>query len=101
LTVHFIPRDWPYLTSKYLRPAIICGQHSLEIFCFGVFLAFAAHFAKVEISGGVAMQIVVSVLGILDMIAVAWLISGCRVIEGRKPSARPQTPNADLAGGEA
>jgi hypothetical protein len=101
LTVHFIPRDWPYLTSKYLRPAIICGQHSLEIFCFGVFLAFAAHFAKVEISGGVAMQIVVSVLGILAMIAVAWLISWYKVIEGRKPSARPKTPNADLAGGEA
>ena len=101
LTVHFIPRDWPYLRSKYLRPAIICGQHSLEIFCFGVFLAFAAHFAKVEISGGVAMQIMVSVLGILAMIAAAWLISWYKRMEGRKPGARPKTPDADLAGGEA
>ncbi len=101
LTVHFIPRDWPALHSKYLRPAIICGQHSLEIFCFGVFLAFAAHFAKVEISGGVAMQIAVSVLGILAMIAAAWLISWYKIMDGRKPGSRPKTPDADLAGGEA
>jgi hypothetical protein len=101
VTVHFIPRDWPYLRSKYLRPAIICGQHSLEIFCFGVFLAFAAHFAKVEISGGVAMQIAVSVVGIAAMIAAARLISWYKEVEGRKPGSRPKTPDADLAGGEA
>ncbi len=101
VTVHFIPRDWPYLRSKYLRPAIICGQHSLEIFCFGVFLAFAAHFAKVEISGGVAMQIAVSVVGIVAMIAAARLISWYKEVEGRKPGSRPKTPDADLAGGEA
>ena len=35
LTVRFIPRDWPALQSPWLRPAIICGQHSLEIFCLG------------------------------------------------------------------
>ena len=57
VTVYFIPRDWPYLSSDWLRPAILCGQHSLEIFCLGVFLAFAAHFAKVEISPGIPMQI--------------------------------------------
>jgi hypothetical protein len=101
VTVHFIPRDWPALRSKFFKPAIICGQHSLEIFCLGVFLAFAAHFAKVEISGGIAMQIAVSVLGILAMVAVAWLISWYKSVEGRKPGARPKTPDADLAGGEA
>ena len=34
----------PWLKSPILRPAILCGQHSLEIFCLGVFLAFAAPF---------------------------------------------------------
>jgi hypothetical protein len=101
VTVHFIPRDWPGLRSKFLQPAIICGQHSLEIFCFGVFLAFAAHFVKVQISGGIAMQVAVSLLGILAMIAVAWLITWYKSVEGRKPGARPKSPDADLAGGEA
>ena len=44
VTVRFIPRDWPGLKSRWFRPAILCGQHSLEIFCLGVFLSFAAHF---------------------------------------------------------
>ena len=51
LTVRFVPRTWPMLSSWILYPAILCGQHSLEIFCLGVFLAFAGHFALVEISG--------------------------------------------------
>ena len=45
VTVWFIPRTWPPLTSRAFYPAILCGQHSLEIFCLGVFLAFAGHFA--------------------------------------------------------
>ena len=48
VTVWFVPRNWPYLKSPLLRPAILCGQHSLEIFCLGVFLAFAAHFVTVQ-----------------------------------------------------
>jgi hypothetical protein len=101
VTVHFIPKNWPALRSRWLRPAIICGQHSLEIFCLGVFLAFAAHFVKVEISGGIPMQIAVSVLGILIMIAVAWLLSWYKISAERKGAGRPKTQDADLAGGEA
>jgi len=101
VTVHFLPRDWPGLHSSLLRPAIICGQHSLEIFCFGVFLAFAAHFAKVEISGGIAMQILVSAMGIVAMIAAAALLTWYKDAEGRKAGGRPKTKDADLAGGGA
>ena len=97
LTVRFIPRDWPVLQSLWLRPAILCGQHSLEIFCLGVFLAFAGHFIMAEFGGGVALQMAISVAGIAIMIGAAWVISWYkRVAEksGRKP------PDADLAGGE-
>jgi hypothetical protein len=100
LTVRFIPQDWPYLKLPILQPAIVCGQHSLEIFCLGVFLAFAGHFAAVEYPGGPGMHILVSVLGILIMIATAWLIAWYKAIEGRRPETRSKPPNADLAGGE-
>ncbi len=43
---------WPGLKSPWLLPVIRCGQHSLEIFCLGVFLAFAGHFVLAEVSGG-------------------------------------------------
>src|SRR5262249_41953342 len=71
VTVHFVPRDWPVLASRWLRAPIICGQHSLEIFCLGVFLSFAAHFAMTEVSPALWMQVLASVLGILIMIAAA------------------------------
>ena len=101
VTVRFIPRDWPVLKSPLLQPAIRCGQHSLEIFCLGVFLAFAGQFVISEYSGGPPIQIVISLTGIFIMIAVANLISWYKAIEGRSPSSRVRPPDADLAGGEA
>ncbi|HYJ17799.1 MAG TPA: OpgC domain-containing protein, partial [Burkholderiales bacterium] len=62
--VWFVPRNWSGLQRPIFRPAIWCGQHSLEIFCLGVFLAFAAHFIMGEISGGVLMQVAVSIAGV-------------------------------------
>jgi hypothetical protein len=101
VTVRFVPRDWPGLKLPILQPAIRCGQHSLEIFCLGVFLAFAGQFIISEYSGGPLIQIAISITGILIMIATANLISWYKVIEGRSPSSRVKPPDADLAGGEA
>jgi hypothetical protein len=97
----FIPRDWSGLEWPVFRPAIWCGQHSLEIFCFGVFLAFAAHFAMGEISGGVPMQVAVSIIGVGLMIAAAGLLTWYKGIEGRNPGSRIKSTDADMAGGEA
>jgi hypothetical protein len=102
VTVRFIPREWPGLKSRWAWPPIVCGQHSLEIFCLGVFLSFAAHFAMVEVSGAIWMQFLLSALGIVAMVAVAGLLSWYKRAEERKPGSRPKkTPDADLAGGEA
>src|SRR5262245_4933085 len=101
VTVRFLPRTSPRLTSGALYPAIICGQHSLEIFCLGIFLAFAGHFVMVEVSGAIWMQVLISALGILIMIGTAALIMWYKTVEGRGPTTRPKSANADLAGGEA
>ena len=39
-------------SSMLLRRLILCGQHSLPIFCFGVLLSFAAHWFLVQVAGG-------------------------------------------------
>ncbi|MGD0316239.1 MAG: OpgC domain-containing protein [Xanthobacteraceae bacterium] len=101
VTIRFIPRHWSGLKSAILQPAIRCGQHSLEIFCLGVFLAFAGQFIIAESSGGPLLQTAVSALGIIIMIATANLISWYKAIEGRSPQSRVKSPDADLAGGEA
>jgi hypothetical protein len=101
LTVRFVSRDWPALQSRWLRPAVLCGQHSLEIFCLGVFLAFAAHFLMIEVYGGFLMQVLLSVTGVLMMVGAATLISWYKRLEGRGPIPPKRPPDADLAGGEA
>jgi hypothetical protein len=55
----------------------------------------------VEISGAFWMQCLMSVLGILVMIAVAVLLTWYKRAESRSGSRPKKTPDADLAGGEA
>jgi hypothetical protein len=74
LVTRYFPRSWAGLTSKWLRPLILCGQHSLPIFCFSVFLSFGAHWILMQYTRGVWEQLVVSAAGILVMIAAAWLL---------------------------
>jgi len=100
LTVRFLPRDWPGLKSPWLRPLILCGQHSLEIFCLGVFLAFAGHFILAEVSGGAGVHALISLSGILIMWGVAWVISWYkRVADKSGAKTKNAVGNADLAGG--
>ena len=98
LTVYFIPKDWPYLRSKWLRPMVICGQNSLEIFCAGVFLAFAGHFIMAETNGGGWMHLSITVGGILIMWGIAWMITWYKGV-AEKSGSRPPSANADLVGG--
>lgn len=70
----YFPRKSEILASKWLRPMILCGQHSLPIFCFGVFLSFGAHWILMQYTRGVWEQLVVSGAGILIMIGLAWIL---------------------------
>jgi hypothetical protein len=82
ITVHFMPGDWPGLKSPWLRPLILCGQHSLEIFCLGLFLAFAGYFVLVQSSAGLGLHLLVALLGILIMTAAAWVNSWYKRSDG-------------------
>jgi len=101
ITVWFVPRDWPVLKNKAFWPVIICGQHSLEIFCLGVFLSFAGHFVFTEVSNRVLTQIIVSFAGIAIMVGFAALISWYRGVERRGPGPRPPATKPGYAGGDA
>jgi hypothetical protein len=74
VVTRFVPRDWTPLNYKWLRPLILCGQHSLPIFCFSVFLSFGAHWILMQYTRGVWEQLVVSAAGMLIMVAAAWLL---------------------------
>ncbi|HEX3859514.1 MAG TPA: OpgC domain-containing protein [Pseudolabrys sp.] len=100
ITLWFVPRQWPALKSPLAWPAIMCGQHSLEIFCLSVFLSFAGHFVFTDISNRVFVQFVVSLLGIVIMVGVAWLLSWYKQVERQGPGPRPPATRPGYAGGD-
>ena len=87
IIIQFVPRDWWLLRRPVLQPVILCGQHSLALFCFGVFLSFVGHIILVEISNLVAVQFLVSACGIVLMVAAAWLMTRYEMAQGRGPGA--------------
>ncbi|MEW6641823.1 MAG: OpgC domain-containing protein [Pseudomonadota bacterium] len=74
LVTSVVSRDWVSARKTWLRPAILCGQHSLPIFCLGVFLSFAAHWILTQYTNGVWEQLAVSLTGIVIQIGVAWVL---------------------------
>ncbi|RIK99395.1 MAG: hypothetical protein DCC74_01545 [Proteobacteria bacterium] len=101
IVVRLLPRGWPGLTSPWLRPLVLCGQHSLEIFCLGVFLAFAGHFLLVEFSGGAVLHALISVAGVAIMSAAAALFSWYKKATSRNGSRSKSAAgaDADMTGG--
>ncbi|MGY8633761.1 OpgC domain-containing protein [Bradyrhizobium sp. 14AA] len=80
-----VPRDWRGLSTPVLRCAKCCGENSLPVYCLGVLLALASHLAPLDISDRLAMQIVLSLTGILVMIVVARLLNATSNKRGREP----------------
>jgi len=81
-----IPHDWRMLKTPVMRGAIRCGQNSLPIYCLGVLLAFASQTALLHISNGLAMQIVLSIGGVVAMIMGATLLSLINIKPRRQPA---------------
>ena len=79
LAAWLVPRNWRGLTTPVMRGAIRCGQNSLPIYCLGVLLTFASHVVLLDISDGLAMQIVLSLAGIAAMIATATLLNSISI----------------------
>jgi hypothetical protein len=92
--VRYVPRDWPALRSNLLRPLVLVGQHSLPIFCLGVFLSFAAHWFLVQIEGDIVAQILVSFAGMAAMVGVAWVLDKFRALPDHFASRKAATPES-------
>ncbi len=84
---YFVAPDWAALKSPALRPAILCGQHLVEIFCVSVFLTFAAQSVFVEVADNIPIHLMAGALGIAVMSAVAQFISW---FEPLAAAARPR-----------
>lgn len=89
LAVWLVPANRRGLTTAVMRGAILCGKNSLPIYCLGVLLTLASLLALFDISEGPTMQIALSVVGVLVMIAAATLLNLIKIKPGQQPHAKP------------
>ncbi len=88
-----VPPGMRFLRSRAARPFVLCGRHSLEIFCLGILLSALGHFVLSEYNSGVLSQLAVNIVGILAMCLTAKLIDWYREM-GRAPSPQPAESGA-------
>jgi hypothetical protein len=74
-----IPPHAPYLRWRLFEPLRRCGEHSLQIFCVGTFLALSAQIIDAHFDESLLSQIVVSISGIAVMTAFAYAASWFKV----------------------
>ena len=86
-----------WLRSWFARPIVLCGQHSLPVFCAGIFLSFLGRLVMEERAGW-AVQAGVNLTGIAAMVAVGALAAWYRQ-KGRVSRAMlPDLPKSGSAG---
>ena len=85
IVARLVRHDWQALSSPLIIAMIRCGENSLAIYCLGVLLSFAGLVALQRISDGLAMQIVISLAGILVMIAAANAMTWVAKLDRRGP----------------
>jgi hypothetical protein len=76
--------DMKFLNSAIAKPIILCGQQSLEIFCFGILLSALGHFVLSEYNSAIATQLAVNFAGVLALCLTAKMIDWYKIL-GRTP----------------
>ena len=91
--IHFLALAWivrllvrpnaRFLKWRIFYPIRRCGEHSLQIFCLGTFLAVTAQIIVARYEDSIVSQILVSLAGLIIMSLVAyaasWLKAQARV----------------------
>jgi hypothetical protein len=74
-TVYFVRPESRFLQWRLVYPIILCGQHSLYVFCLGIILAVLGHFVLSEFYSELPMQLVVNLAGLGLMVGTAALLA--------------------------
>lgn len=95
LVARLIPEDAAWLRSRVAAPFVLCGQHSLSVFCSSIFLSFLGRLAM-EQQEGWGVQAAVNAAGALALLGVAALAAWYREKGRQALPARRQSGNAGV-----
>ena len=90
LVARLVPRDAAWLRSRLAAPFVLCGQHSLPVFCCGIFLSFLGRLTMEQWEGW-PVQGAVNIVGSLALLGVGALAAwyrekGRQALPARQPS---------------
>ena len=109
LVGHIINPQARFFDSRVARPFVLCGRHSLYVFCLSAVLSVFGHMILNEVFGRWPMQLVVSATGIAIMVGLAALLewfaaartaSGGRSLGSRRQVGIDLAHSATLVGGQ-
>jgi hypothetical protein len=80
------PPDWHGPIRPFMMAMIRCGENSLSMYCLGVLLSFIAYAILIDVSGGLAAQLAVSMAGIVIMVVAATLLTWESRFDRRGPN---------------
>ena len=92
LIARLIPPQAKFLAGRAARPFVMCGRHSLHVFCLGILLSTIGRLVINEFLGGALLHGVVLAAGIMIMIGIA---ASDGLVQRRAASVEPTGP-ADL-----
>ena len=92
-----ISANAPWLRSRFAQPLVICGQHSLPVFCAGIFLSFLGRLAMEEQAGWV-VQAGVNAVGLTALVAVGALAAWYKLKGKVTRPGLPELPRTGSAG---
>jgi hypothetical protein len=79
-----ISKDARWLRSVFASPFIVAGQHSLPVFCAGIFLSFLGRLAT-EADDGFFAQVGVNLAGAVALWSVGAVAAWYSIKGKRKP----------------
>ncbi len=95
LATRLVPADAAWLRSWAASPFVLAGQHSLPVFCAGIFLAFLGRLAM-EANSGALMQVLVNLSGAV----LLWAVGALAAWYANKSRAKGRARVAPTAGVE-
>src|SRR3989441_631068 len=97
LAARLIPPQAEFLAGRAARPFVMCGRHSLHVFCLGILLSTIGRLVINEFLGGALLQCVVLAAGVAIMIGIAALMDWFNAEQ--RPSSPQVLPASATDGG--
>lgn len=91
VVVRLVPKGAKWVQSRGALPFVLCGQHSLAVFCASIFLSFLGRLAMEEQPNWL-VQAAVNIVGISALVAVGALAAWYR-----RKGAAARAPSAGAA----